>query len=86
MHNGVIDYTMTPNPTTIISVRGAFARSLYFYERFPHIGPSNYTGLGNTDKRCNAFIGRILTRYWLTASPFPINPFQTVLAVFPHTA
>jgi hypothetical protein len=32
MHNGVIDYTTTPNASTVISVRGAYARSLYFYE------------------------------------------------------
>ncbi|MBS1829144.1 MAG: TonB-dependent receptor [Acidobacteria bacterium] len=32
MHNGVVDYTMTPNATTIVSIRGAYARSLYFYE------------------------------------------------------
>jgi hypothetical protein len=32
MHNGVIDYTLTPNATTVISIRGAYARSLYFYE------------------------------------------------------
>jgi len=32
MHNGVIDYTMTPSATTVVSLRGAFARSLYFYE------------------------------------------------------
>ncbi len=32
MHNGVIDYTMTPNATTVLSVRGAYARSLYYYE------------------------------------------------------
>jgi len=32
MHNGVIDYTWTPNPSTVISIRGAFARSLYLYE------------------------------------------------------
>lgn len=34
MHNGVIDYTMTPSPTTIVSIRGGYARSLYFYENF----------------------------------------------------
>jgi outer membrane receptor protein involved in Fe transport len=32
MHNGVIDYTMTPNPTTVVTLRGAVARSLYLYE------------------------------------------------------
>jgi hypothetical protein len=32
MHNGVIDYTMTPAPTMVVSIRGALARSLYFYE------------------------------------------------------
>ncbi|HZO56701.1 MAG TPA: TonB-dependent receptor [Bryobacteraceae bacterium] len=32
MHNGVIDYTMTPSPTTIVSIRGGYARSLYYYE------------------------------------------------------
>lgn len=32
MHNGVIDYTMTPNPTTVVTFRGALARSLYLYE------------------------------------------------------
>lgn len=32
MHNGVIDYTATPTPTLVVSVRGALARSLYFYE------------------------------------------------------
>ena len=32
MHNGVIDYTLAPNATTVVSLRGAFARSLYFYE------------------------------------------------------
>ncbi|MBI5281576.1 MAG: TonB-dependent receptor [Candidatus Solibacter usitatus] len=32
MHNGVIDYTATPNATTVLSVRGGLARSLYFYE------------------------------------------------------
>lgn len=32
MHNGVIDYTLTPNPSTVISLRGAVARSLYLYE------------------------------------------------------
>lgn len=32
MHNGVIDYTLTPNATTVVSLRGAYARSLYFYE------------------------------------------------------
>lgn len=32
MHNGVVDYTMTPDPTMVISIRGAVARSLYFYE------------------------------------------------------
>ena len=32
MHNGVIDYTLTPNGTTVISLRGGYARSLYFYE------------------------------------------------------
>jgi len=32
MHNGVIDYTLTPNATGVISIRGGFARSLYFYE------------------------------------------------------
>jgi hypothetical protein len=32
MHNGVVDYTMTPSPTTIISLRGGYARSLYYYE------------------------------------------------------
>jgi hypothetical protein len=32
MYNGVLDYTATPNATTILSGRLAFARSLYFYE------------------------------------------------------
>ncbi|MBI3208967.1 MAG: TonB-dependent receptor [Candidatus Solibacter usitatus] len=32
MHNGVIDYTLTPNATTVVSLRGGYARSLYFYE------------------------------------------------------
>lgn len=32
MHNGVIDYTMSPNASTVISIRGGLARSLYFYE------------------------------------------------------
>ncbi|MFB3827707.1 MAG: TonB-dependent receptor domain-containing protein [Bryobacteraceae bacterium] len=32
MHNGVVDYTMTPNATTVVSIRGAYARSLYYYE------------------------------------------------------
>ena len=32
MHNGVIDYTLTPNGTTVVSLRGGYARSLYFYE------------------------------------------------------
>lgn len=32
MHNGVIDYTMSPNATTVVSIRGGLARSLYFYE------------------------------------------------------
>ncbi|MBI5084977.1 MAG: TonB-dependent receptor [Acidobacteria bacterium] len=32
MHNGVIDYTATPNATTVLSVRGGLARSLYYYE------------------------------------------------------
>ena len=32
MYNGVLDYTNTPNATTIISGRLGFARSLYFYE------------------------------------------------------
>ncbi len=32
MHNGVIDYTITPNATTVVSLRGGLARSLYFYE------------------------------------------------------
>ena len=32
MHNGVIDFTRTLSPTTILSVRGGLARSLYFYE------------------------------------------------------
>jgi hypothetical protein len=32
MHNGVIDYTLTPNATTVISLRGGYARSLYVYE------------------------------------------------------
>ena len=32
MHNGVIDYTITPNATTVITLRGGYARSLYFYE------------------------------------------------------
>lgn len=32
MHNGVIDYTMTPSATMVISLRGGLARSLYFYE------------------------------------------------------
>lgn len=32
MHNGVIDYTLTPSPTMIVSIRGGYARSLYFYE------------------------------------------------------
>ena len=32
MHNGVIDYTLTPNASTVISLRGGLARSLYFYE------------------------------------------------------
>jgi len=34
MHNGVVDYTMTPNPSTVVSIRGGYARSLYFYENF----------------------------------------------------
>jgi hypothetical protein len=32
MHNGVVDYSITPNASTVISVRGGYARSLYFYE------------------------------------------------------
>jgi hypothetical protein len=32
MHNGVMDYTMTPDPTTVVTLRGALARSLYLYE------------------------------------------------------
>jgi hypothetical protein len=32
MYNGVLDYTATPNATTIVNGRIAFARSLYFYE------------------------------------------------------
>jgi hypothetical protein len=32
MHNGVVDYTMTPTPTMVVSLRGAYARSLYYYE------------------------------------------------------
>ncbi len=32
MHNAVIDYTWSAGPSTVISVRGAFARSLYLYE------------------------------------------------------
>jgi len=32
MHNGVFDYTVTPNAATVITVRGAVARSLYLYE------------------------------------------------------
>ncbi len=32
MHNAVIDYTLTAGPSTVISVRGAFARSIYLYE------------------------------------------------------
>jgi hypothetical protein len=32
MYNGVLDYTTTPNATTIVNGRIAFARSLYFFE------------------------------------------------------
>lgn len=32
MYNGVLDHTATLSPTTILSARIAFARSLYFYE------------------------------------------------------
>src|SRR3954452_16880930 len=32
MYNRVLDYTTTPNATTSITGRSAFARSLYFYE------------------------------------------------------
>jgi hypothetical protein len=32
MHNGVVDYTITPNASTVVTARGAYARSLYFYE------------------------------------------------------
>ncbi|MBI4893343.1 MAG: TonB-dependent receptor [Acidobacteria bacterium] len=32
MHNGVMDYTMSPNATTVVNLRAGFARSLYFYE------------------------------------------------------
>jgi hypothetical protein len=32
MHNGVIDYTLTPDASTVVSIRGGYARSLYFYE------------------------------------------------------
>jgi hypothetical protein len=32
MHNGVIDYTVTAGPKTVINLRGGYARSLYFYE------------------------------------------------------
>lgn len=32
MHNGVVDYTMTPNPSTIVNLRAGYARSLYYYE------------------------------------------------------
>ncbi len=32
MHNGVVDYSLTPNATTVVSLRGGYARSLYFYE------------------------------------------------------
>jgi len=34
MHNGVVDYTWTASPSTILSLRGGYARSLYFYENF----------------------------------------------------
>ena len=32
MHNGVVDYTLTPNATTVVTLRGGYARSLYFFE------------------------------------------------------
>lgn len=32
MHNGVVDYTMTPGPTTVVNLRAGYSRSLYFYE------------------------------------------------------
>jgi len=32
MHNGVVDYTFTPGPATVVTLRGGYARSLYFFE------------------------------------------------------
>ena len=32
MHNGVVDYTVTAGPKTVINLRGGYARSLYFFE------------------------------------------------------
>lgn len=32
MHNGVVDYTFTPNATTVVDLRGGYARSLYYFE------------------------------------------------------
>jgi hypothetical protein len=38
-----------------------------------------------TPKR-DSFIGRLWRGISVYADPFPSTPFQTVLAVFPHTA
>ena len=32
------------------------------------------------------FIGRLWRGFSIAANPFPLTPFQTVRAVFPHTA
>jgi hypothetical protein len=45
MYNGVLDYTSTPNASTILNGRLAFARSLYFYENQGLDFPASSLGL-----------------------------------------
>lgn len=45
MYNGVLDYTGTPGPTTILNGRVAYARSLYFYENQGLDFPASSLGL-----------------------------------------